>query len=599
MRLSQKILLVAAFPVVFELTIFGVLWSMVERLDQARQAEAHGRAMAASINRIGTLHMERVTVLILRPFNRGQSDMLRNQARERVRDINEEVKNMERLTVGYPTEYQLCKRLNAAFEKLGAMFTTSSDTTTTRDEASRALTLMGVKEGMEEVNSIIKVLSQQSVGDLQGKQDLLLKYDNELKYALALAASLSVALALGMAAYLNRSTARRFERLTENTARLAANQSPAAPITGTDEIADIDRLCQSLYQSLVELRARERAVLDNAIDVICGIDREMRFIEVNEAACRLWGYEKDELLGMRAVEVLEEGQAETFLKAFESVQPGYKARVVELSVRTFEGKVVETEWCITCTCEDSSYYLVIHDISQRKQMERMKQEFAAMVSHDLRTPLNSVLLTLELLQQEGAAVLSGDSLTDLRAAAGNVNRLLSLVNNLLDLESMADGQMQLFKEKCRLEDLVDGAVNSVEAIGRQRAITIDRRVEPVEYIECDQERVIQVLVNLLGNALKFSPQNSRVLLRGRKQGGFYRIEVRDRGRGIPEDKIAYVFDRFYQVKGKDDRGLKGTGLGLSICKSIVELHGGKIGVFAGEDGGCVFWFTLPLMKEEA
>ncbi|HNN62162.1 MAG TPA: hypothetical protein PKH78_03935, partial [Candidatus Obscuribacter sp.] len=225
----------------FELTIFGVLWSMVERLDQARQAEAHGRAMAASINRIGTLHMERVTVLILRPFNRGQSDMLRNQARERVRDINEEVKNMERLTVGYPNEYQLCKRLNAAFEKLGAMFTTSSDTTTTRDEASRALTLMGVKEGMEEVNSIIKVLSQQSVGDLQGKQDLLLKYDNELKYALALAASLSVALALGMAAYLNRSTARRFERLTENTARLAANQSPAAPITGTDEIADIDR----------------------------------------------------------------------------------------------------------------------------------------------------------------------------------------------------------------------------------------------------------------------------------------------------------------------------------------------------------------------
>ena len=222
-----------------------------------------------------------------------------------------------------------------------------------------------------------------------------------------------------------------------------------------------------------------------------------------------------------------------------------------------------------------------------------------MVSHDLRTPLNSVLLTLELLQQEGAAVLSGDSLTDLQAAAGNVNRLLSLVNNLLDLESMADGQMQLFKEKCRLEDLVDGAVNSVEAIGRQRAITIDRRVEPVEYIECDQERVIQVLVNLLGNALKFSPQNSRVLLRGRKQGGFYRIEVRDRGRGIPEDKIAYVFDRFYQVKGKDDRGLKGTGLGLSICKSIVELHGGKIGVFAGEDGGCVFWFTLPLMKEEA
>ncbi|OPZ88566.1 MAG: Alginate biosynthesis sensor protein KinB [bacterium ADurb.Bin425] len=121
---------------------------------------------------------------------------------------------------------------------------------------------------------------------------------------------------------------------------------------------------------------------------------------------------------------------------------------------------------------------------------------------------------------------------------------------------------------------------------------------------------MQVLVNLLGNAVKFSPEGARVLVKGRKQGNHVRVEVRDRGRGIPEDKIGQVFDRFYQVQAKEDRGLKsknetgetkvsgqGTGLGLSICKNIVELHGGKIGVFAGEEGGCVFWFTIPCSNQ--
>ncbi len=170
--------------------------------------------------------------------------------------------------------------------------------------------------------------------------------------------------------------------------------------------------------------------------------------------------------------------------------------------------------------------------------------------------------------------------------------------------------MQLFKEQASLADIFEGALASVQPLALKKNILIDSRLEGSFELECDQERIVQVLVNLLGNAVKFSPEGARVLVKGRKQGNHVRVEVRDRGRGIPEDKIGQVFDRFYQVQAKEDRGLKsknepgetkvsgqGTGLGLSICKNIVELHGGKIGVFAGEEGGCVFWFTIPCSNQ--
>lgn len=626
MRLSQKILFIAAIPVVFELTIFGVLWSMVEKLDQARRSEAHGRDMATAVNKLGILHMERATVLIMRAWNKDSYEMLNARAEGLVQEINEAVRDIERLSAGYPGEYALCQDLKKSFQHIGQIFNSSTRPGTSGTEMSRRVSLLGLQGDMQKINQTIMQLSVVGVGDLQRKQDLLLRYDSELRSAIALSAGLSVFMALGLAVFLYRSTSSRFDKLTVNTARLAANQPPLAPVGGADEIAAIDKLFQELYLSLTQLRARERAVLDNAMDVVCSISEDLRFEEVNEAACRLWGYEKDELIGMRAVEVLQEGDSAKLTAALKQAklkqektkqekaesQADAGASMVELAVRTFAGQVVETEWCITRSERDSGYYLVIHDISQRKQIERMKQEFASMVSHDLRTPLNSVLLSLELVLAEAGSgrPLSPDALKDLQACLGNINRLLSLVNNLLDIESMSQGQMQLFKEQASLADIFEGALASVQPLALKKNILIDSRLEGSFELECDQERIVQVLVNLLGNAVKFSPEGARVLVKGRKQGNHVRVEVRDRGRGIPEDKIGQVFDRFYQVQAKEDRGLKsknepgetkvsgqGTGLGLSICKNIVELHGGKIGVFAGEEGGCVFWFTIPCSNQ--
>ncbi|GEM_PF-274237 len=639
MRLSQKILFIAAIPVVFELTIFGVLWSMVEKLDQARRSEAHGRDMATAVNKLGILHMERATVLIMRAWNKDSYDMLNARAESLVDEINGAVRDIERLSAGYPGEYALCQDLKKSFQHIGQIFNSTTRPGTSGTEMSRRLSLLGLQSDMQKINQTIMQLSVVGVGDMQRKQDLLLRYDSELRSAIALSAGLSVFMALGLAIFLYRSTSSRFDRLTVNTARLAANQPPLAPVAGADEIAAIDKLCQELYLSLTQLRARERAVLDNAMDVVCSISEDLRFEEVNEAACRLWGYEKDELIGMRAVEVLQEGDSAKLTAALKQAKARQEktkqdktrqdkvesrsdsgASMVELAVRTFAGQIVETEWCITRSETDSGYYLVIHDISQRKQIERMKQEFASMVSHDLRTPLNSVLLSLELVLAEAGSgrPLSADAVKDLQACRGNISRLLSLVNNLLDIESISQGQMQLFKEPAKLADIFEAALASVQPLALKKNILIDSRLEGSYELECDQERIVQVLVNLLGNAVKFSPEGARVLVKGRKQGNHLRVEVRDRGRGIPEDKIGQVFDRFYQVQAKEDRGLKskkeggessetgefgksgqtkistqGTGLGLSICKNIVELHGGKIGVFAGEEGGCVFWFTIP------
>lgn len=598
MRLSQKMLIVAAIPVVFELSIFGVLWSLVERLDQARLQESHARQVSACINKIGMLHIQRCTLLIMRHANASQRDALWPRVRAIAGEMHVETERLQKLTLGYPREHQLCVRMAELFTKIDHSFTSTTSTPGSSTDLSRALLILDLERDASEVNDVVALLSTSNLGGLKEQQDLIIRYNQQLKLAISIAAGVSIALALTLVTFLYRNTVSRFNQLMATTARLAANQRPGAPLMGSDEIAKIDKLCHSLYQSLETLRARERAVLDNAMDVIASLDADLRFTEVNEAALRQWGFETDELVGRRAVDLLPESEIKLFNNALKTLKDDGTASIVELKVRKLSGSLLETEWCLTRVANDDSLYLVVHDISQKKQVERMKREFASMISHDLRTPLNSVLLTLELLEMQCEDLLPPQSMQDLKVVAGNVRRLLSLVNNLLDIESMTDGKMKIFAEDCDLESIIDSAVGSVDALLRQKQVTVDWRGEANERLFCDRERIIQVVVNLLGNAIKFSPNNSRVTLRGKRQGNFLRLEIRDRGRGIPEEKIAHVFDRFYQVEGKEDRELKGTGLGLSICKAIVELHGGKIGVFAGDEGGCVFWFTIPLVKSQ-
>ena len=239
------------------------------------------------------------------------------------------------------------------------------------------------------------------------------------------------------------------------------------------------------------------------------------------------------------------------------------------------------------------------DISDRRELEKLKDEFVSIVSHELRTPLTSIQGALDLLA--GGALIDRPDYAQhmLEIGAKNADRLVRLINDILDIERIESGKVTMLKQACNTAPLITTAVDTVKDIARQAEVKLE--FSPLSArIWADSDRIIQVLINLLSNAVKFSDAGSTVFLTAQIDENTSQIifQVRDRGRGIPEAKLESIFGRFQQVDASDSRKKGGTGLGLAICRSIVQHHEGRIWVESTFGEGSSFFFTLPLLPEE-
>lgn len=220
-----------------------------------------------------------------------------------------------------------------------------------------------------------------------------------------------------------------------------------------------------------------------------------------------------------------------------------------------------------------------------------RDEFLAIVSHDLRNPLGAVSSGTELLLDESAQRnLSSDTVSLLRLIKRNVDTASRLIADILDVESMAAGKLNLEFKVCDICAIMSDAVNSVAHLAKDRNITIEQSITPDCSITCDHTRISQILSNLLGNAIKFTPEGGHIDLTARWTDGHLLILVKDSGPGVPEEKKNKIFEKFAQIGSKDRRGL---GLGLYISKVLVEAHGGKLWVESSADKGSTFCIQLP------
>ncbi len=216
-----------------------------------------------------------------------------------------------------------------------------------------------------------------------------------------------------------------------------------------------------------------------------------------------------------------------------------------------------------------------------------------MVSHDLRTPLNSMQAFLELVADGIYGELNEAGSKKVSLLESEVQRLMRLIQQLLDLDRLESGTTQLVLQNQDGLSLIRRAESSVRSLAEQRGISLEV-MESNTAVKADADKIVQVLVNLLSNAIKFSPDGGKIFVSLVRQGNVATFKVGDQGRGIPQAVQERIFERFKQVKKSDATEKGGAGLGLAICKTIVEQHGGKIGVESQEGSGATFWFKLPV-----
>jgi PAS domain S-box-containing protein len=244
------------------------------------------------------------------------------------------------------------------------------------------------------------------------------------------------------------------------------------------------------------------------------------------------------------------------------------------------------------------------DISDRREVEKLKDEFISVVSHELRTPLTSIQGALDLLAGGALADRPEYAQHMLHIAAKNADRLVRLINDMLDIERIESGKVTMTKQICDAAELISSAVDAMENMAQQAKVTLS--VSPLSaYVWADPDRIIQVFTNLLSNAIKFSPAGSTIWLTAELENRQdftstknILFKIKDQGRGIPVDKIETIFGRFQQVDASDSRKKGGTGLGLAICRSIVQHHDGRIWAESTAGEGSTFCFTLPLLTEK-
>lgn len=371
---------------------------------------------------------------------------------------------------------------------------------------------------------------------------------------------------------------------------------------------------RSAEKRLRELAALQRAILDSANYAIVSCDPHGMIRTFNASATKMSGYNADEVVGKANLISLHD-RMEMMVRAKELnrelgvvVQPGLEA----LFVKPRMGEVDEFEWTyirkdgsrfpillsVTALRDDTGaiigYLFVGKDLTDHKEVERMKSEFISTVSHELRTPLTSIRGALGLLDGGIVGPLPLEAQEVVQIAIANSERLIRLINELLELDKMEAGKIELHLQNIDPAKLVTAALEGIRGMADQAGIGLSGSIDVRGVVRGDWDRLIQVLTNLISNAIKFSPKGGQVHVkveRGTKSG--LRFSVVDQGPGVPEDQRHKLFRKFQQLDSSDSRQKGGTGLGLAISKALVEHHGGMIGVDSALGQGSAFWFEVP------
>lgn len=315
---------------------------------------------------------------------------------------------------------------------------------------------------------------------------------------------------------------------------------------------------------------------------------------VNETLADLLQFNEADLGGEHLTKVFALGE----VNQGTSIQfDNFAGITTELLATNANGWGIHVDFSLrSITFGDSDCYLgLVVDTTQRYELERLRQEFFAMITHELRSPLASVQSHIEMSLMGINGTLNGSGERGAKNSLASIERLLKLIADIIDSEKLSAGSFQIHLESVSTSAIVQSALAEVRALANASDIRLSLNLVEAN-IKADHERVVQVLVNLLSNAIKFSPHESLLTVSLSVVEPMIRFEITDEGRGIPKDRLKSLFKKFMQIERSDSKGGAGSGLGLSIAKELIEKQNGRIGVVSELGKGSTFWFELPIAK---
>jgi PAS domain S-box-containing protein len=364
---------------------------------------------------------------------------------------------------------------------------------------------------------------------------------------------------------------------------------PAEALLRIRNLLDVRMLHKA---SLADAETRYRAMVEGASDLICQIDPAGQITYANRAGVALLGVE---LAGRRFHDLVHPDHRAAVRRFYcEQLKTGTPCTSHEFPL-VVDGVEFWLEHKVQLDVVDGRVRgasSISRDVNARRGHEKLKDDLVSVVSHELRTPLTAIRGSLGLLDGGVLQAYPERAARMVKLALANSQRLGRLIDDMLDLEKLGSGKLEIQRDPCALAAILNETADTVRPLLEPRGVMLV--VEAPELtVDVDAGRIRQVLTNLVSNAIKFSPQGGTIWLAAAAEDGALRLRVRDLGRGIPEGKLEAIFERFHQLDSSDSREKNGTGLGLSICRHLAALHGGRVWAESKPGAGSTFTVLLP------
>ncbi|MBS1954305.1 MAG: PAS domain S-box protein [Cyanobacteria bacterium SZAS-4] len=718
--LARQAYLLICIPLVFQICFVLALIVLVKDANEQAAVQAKLKEKIGVLEDLYSLPVQMRTAAKAYMLSSSQSDMTEfENARQQMRG---DLDKLLKMTANIPAQQAIIKKLDRdiveGLRRADEFMALIQEDKTNVAERFNELMQVMIPVEIENVKTIRSFVAELKSEDNK-RPDIQKSLSDQVVILILIGVSAVVILDIALAVWFSNGTAKRLSILMDNTAKLALGKELNPPTKGSDEITDLDEVFHSMAAVLRDAEQKERAMVENAVDVICSLDSDGKFLRVSPAAATVWHVDAEELVGQRVIKLFPPEQREQFVQTLKSLVDRREKSEFESLMLLPDGSTRHILWSVQWSRAEKALFCVAHDITERKrneealreseartrlvietmpvgvmlldrrgqinqvnpmmrklflrhrsdeligsqltdlcatqntvnqpstqqlselfdkamgrfqevtakrangtefpaevlltpfggpnsgkllgmimdvterhEIERFKNEFLGVVSHELRNPLTAIRGSLKMMMVGALGQQTEQAQKAITIAERSATRLIGLVNDLLDAEKLEAGKLDMQFELRPLYPILEMGVESVKAFADDHQVTVQyKQTESLVY--ADDHRIVQVLINLLSNAIKYSPKGSTVRVDVVSIGDLDEVRITDQGRGIPASHVNSLFQRFKQVERSDATAKGGTGLGLVICKAIIEQHMGTIGVESEIGKGSTFWFRLP------